>query len=119
MELSAKTLWPLFPLLLLVVVVCLTWALVRAVRNSRISWTGWLQGGALGSYLMAAITAIASESGAISPHIHRPFSLLTQILIVISVFRLWGQGERFLVVLNLVAWGAILSDTALHYLLAR
>ncbi|UCE64181.1 MAG: hypothetical protein JSU59_03285 [Nitrospirota bacterium] len=119
MELSAKTLWPLFPLLLLVVVVCLTWAFVRAIRNSKVPWTGWVQGGALGSYLMAAVTAIASESGAISAHVHRPFSLLSQIFIVISVFGLWGKGERLLVGLNLIAWGAILSDTALHYLLAR
>ena len=119
MELSAKTLWPLFPLLLLVVVVCLTWAFVKAVRRSKNSWTGWVQGGALGCYLMAAITAIASEGGAISAHIHRPFSLLSQIFILISVFCLWGKGERLLVGLNLTAWGAILSDTALHYLLAR
>jgi len=119
MELSAKTLWPLFPLLLLVVVVCLTWAFVKAVRSSKNSWTGWVQGGALGCYLMAAITAIASEGGAISAHIHRPFSLLSQVFILISVFCLWGKGERLLVGLNLTAWGAILSDTALHYLLAR
>jgi hypothetical protein len=119
MELSAKTLWPLFPLLLLVVVVCLTWAFVKAVRSSKNLWTGWVQGGALGCYLMAAMTAIASEGGAISPHIHRPFSLLSQVFILISVFLLWGKGERLLVGLNLTAWGAIVSDTALHYLLAR
>jgi hypothetical protein len=68
---------------------------------------------------MAAVTAIASESGALSAHIHRPFSFLSQIFIVISVFRLWGKGERLLVGLNLTAWGAILADNGLHYLLAR
>ena len=78
---------------------------------------GWIQGGALACYLMAAVTAIASESGALSAHIHRPFSLLAQILIIFSVYRLWGKGEKFLVGLNLIAWGAILSDTGLHYLL--
>jgi len=119
MEFSAKTLWPLFPLLLLVVVVCLTWAFVFAVRRSKISWTGWVQGGALGCYLLAAVTAIASEGGTLSANVHRPFSLLSQILILISVYRLWGQGERLIVALNLVAWGAILSDTALHYLLSH
>ena len=36
LELSAKTLWPLFPLLLLVVVVCLTWALVIVVRHKKV-----------------------------------------------------------------------------------
>lgn len=119
MELSAKTLWPLFPLLMLVVLVCLTWAFVGSVRSSKISWTGWIQGAALGSYLTAVITAIASESGAISAHIHRPFSVLSQVFIVFSVFRLWGREERLPVALNLIAWGAILCDTALHYLLAR
>lgn len=119
MELSAKTLWPLFPLFLLVAVTCLTWAFARAVRSSIVSGTAWIQGGALFSYLIAAVTAIASESGTLSVHIHRPFSLLSQIFIAVSVLRLWRKGESLLVGLNLIAWGAILSDTALHYLLAR
>ena len=92
------------------------------VRQSGSKFKNFLDGVAsgrrLGSYLLAAITAIASESGAISSHIHRPFSLLCQLLILISVFQLWGKGERVLVGLNLIAWGAILCDTALHFLLA-
>ncbi len=67
--------WPLFPLLLLVVVVCLTWATVYVVRKSRGATTIWLQSGALACYLLAAATAIASEKGLIHPDIHRPFSL--------------------------------------------
>ena len=119
MELSAKTLWPLFPLLLLVVVVCLTWALVLGLRHPGQTRVGWIQCGALGCYLLAAVTAIASEGGTISANVHRPFSLLTQVLIALALFRLWGRGQRTLVMLNLGAWAGILSDTALHYLLAR
>lgn len=119
MEFTARTLWPLFPLLLLVVVVCLMWAFVSAVRSSKDTWIAWVQGGALACYLLAAVTAIASETGAISANVHRPFSILAQILIVYAIYRLWGKGRRLLVGLNIAAWGAILSDTALHYLLAR
>jgi hypothetical protein len=118
MILSAKVLWPLFPLLLLIVVVCLTWALVHAVRRSSGSTTIWLQAGALGCYLLAAASAIASERGGMSANIHRPFSLLTQLAIALALFHLWSK-DRSLVRLNAAAWGAILADTALHYLLAR
>ncbi len=118
MVLSAKVLWPLFPLLLLVVVVCLTWAFVHVVRRSKGSTAVWLQGAALGGYLLAAVAAIASERGAMSANVHRPFSLLTQLLIALALFHMWGK-DRSLVTLNIVAWGAILADTALHYLLVR
>ena len=116
--LSAKVFWPLFPLLLLIVVVCLTWALVRAVRRSSGSTAIWLQAGALGCYLLAAISAVASERGGVSANIHRPFSLLTQLAIALALFHLWSK-DRSLVRLNIVAWGAILADTALHFLLVR
>jgi hypothetical protein len=118
MVLSAKVLWPLFPLLLLIVVVCLTWALVYVVRRSRGATAIWLQGAALGCYLSAAVAAIASERGAMSANIHRPFSLLTQLAIAVALFRVCGR-EQLLVVLNVGAWAAILADTALHYLLTR
>ena len=118
MVLSAKILWPLFPLLLLVVVICLTWALVHAVRRSSGSTAIWLQGAALGGYLLAAVAAIAGERGAISAHVHRPFSLLTQLAIALALFHMWGK-DRSLATLNVVAWGAILADTALHYVLTR
>ncbi len=118
MVLSAKVLWPLFPLLLLIVVVCLTWAMVYVVRRSRGATAIWLQGAALGCYLFAAVAAIASEQGAMSANIHRPFSLLTQLAIAVALFRVWGR-EQPLVILNIGAWTAILADTALHYLLTR
>nr|MBI3613823.1 hypothetical protein [Nitrospirota bacterium] len=118
MVLSAKVLWPLFPLLLLVVVVCLTWAFVHVVRRSRGATAVWLQGAALAGYLLAAAAAVASERGAMSAHVHRPFSLLTQLAIALALFHMWGK-DRSLTRLNVVAWGAILADTALHYLLIR
>ncbi|WP_447980362.1 hypothetical protein [Candidatus Nitrospira bockiana] len=114
--LSAKVLWPLFPLLLLVVVVCLTWALVRAVRRARGTAAVWLQAAALGCYLLAAFAAIASERGGMSRHVHRPFSLLTQLAIAVALYHVWPK-DRSLAALNIAAWGAILADTALHYLL--
>ena len=119
MELSAKTLWPLFPLLLLVVVVCLTAALVMVVRRKMDRPTIRIQAGALICYGLAAVTAIASEGGGISSHVHRPFSILTQVFIVWAIARAWRQQRRSLVVLNAVAWAAILGDAALHYLLIR
>ena len=119
MELSAKTLWPLFPLLLLVVVVCLTTALVVVVRRNMDRTTIWIQAGALACYGLAAVTAIASEGGGISAHVHRPFSILTQVLIAWAIVRCWGKQRRALVALNVTAWTAILADTALHYLLVR
>lgn len=118
MNLSAKTLWPLFPLLLLIVVVCLTWAMVRVVRRASGSTAIWLQAGALGCYVLAAVSAIASEAHVMSANIHRPFSLLAQLAIALALFHLWGK-DRSLVALNGVAWAAILADTALHYLLTR
>lgn len=119
MELSAKTLWPLFPLLLLVVVVCLTWALVAVVRRKMDRSTIWIQAGALTCYGLAAVTAIASESGGLSAHVHRPFSIVTQVLIVWAIIRYWGNPQaRALLVLNVTALAAILGDAALHYLLA-
>jgi hypothetical protein len=119
MVLSAKVLWPLFPLLLLVVITSLTWALVYTVRRSKGTTAIWLQAGALGFYLLAAVSAIASERGAVSAQIHRPFSLLTQVVLVVALYYSWGRGDRAPIALNLVAWSAILADTALHYLLAR
>jgi hypothetical protein len=118
MELSAKVLWPLFPLLLLIVVICLTWAMVLVVRRASGSTAIWLQAGALGCYALAAVSAIASERGAVSAHLHRPFSLLAQLAIALALFHLWGK-DRSLVALNSVAWAAILADTALHYVLTR
>ena len=114
--LSAKVLWPLFPILLLVVTVSLTWALVRAVRLAQGNTSIWLQGLALTCYVLATVAAVASERGALSRNAHRPFSLLTQILIAAALFHVWKR-DRSLAALNLVAWGAILTDTALHYLL--
>ena len=62
MVLSAKVFWPLFPLLMLVVIVALTWALLYAVRRSKGTTTVWLQSAALGFYLLAAVAALAPSA---------------------------------------------------------
>ncbi|HJU04854.1 MAG TPA: hypothetical protein VJ692_06840, partial [Nitrospiraceae bacterium] len=59
-----------------------------------------------------------SERGGVSANVHRPFSLLTQLAIALALFHVW-QRDRSLRMLNVVAWAAILADTALHYVLTR
>jgi hypothetical protein len=61
--LDAKVWWPLFPLLLLIVVTCLTWGLVLVVRGRKDVRATWLQIGAFSCYMLAAVSAIASERG--------------------------------------------------------
>jgi hypothetical protein len=104
---------------MLVVIVALTWALVYAVRRSKGRMAISLQAIALGCCVLAAVAALASERRAISAHVHRPFSFLTQLAIAAALYYLWRRGERRLVVLNITAWAAILADTALHYLMTR
>lgn len=116
---DAKVLWPLFPLLLLVVVVCLTSALVRAFRHPEAAPFRWVQVGAFGCYLAAATAAIASEGGRASVNLHRPFSILAQMCIVVALVMARRRIDRTMLWLNVVAWGAILADTALHFLLRR
>ncbi|MFQ5991656.1 MAG: hypothetical protein ACE5NA_04380 [Nitrospiraceae bacterium] len=115
MRLDPSVFWPVFPLLLLVVVVCLTWALVHVVRQARGTTAIWLQAVALASYLLAAAAAIASERDAVSVNLHRPFSIFTQLVIVLVLFHVWKK-DRSLTALNGAAWAAILADTALHYI---
>lgn len=117
--LDAKLWWPLFPLLLLLVVVCLTWALVLAVRGRYGRKARWLQIGAFTCYLLAATSAIASERGVVSANLHRPFSLATQLCLVLALIHHWKSAQRSLRWLNAMAWGGILADTALHSLMIR
>jgi hypothetical protein len=117
--LDAKVWWPLFPLLLLLVIVSLTWALVVVIRRGHQGQGRWLQIGAFSCYLLAAVSAIASERGFVSAHLHRPFSLLTQVCLLLALIHHWKHGHRSLVRLNALAWGGILADTALHVLMVR
>ncbi|MBM4119653.1 MAG: hypothetical protein ACKOBZ_02790 [Nitrospira sp.] len=110
--------WPLFPLLMLIVIVCLTWAMVRVVRRAQGTTAVCLQAAALVCYLLAAMAALASEARLMPDFIHRPFSLLVQLAIALALFHLWGK-DRLMVALNSVAWAAILADTALHFILHR
>jgi hypothetical protein len=116
--LDAKVWWPLFPLLLLLVIVCLTWALVVAVRHADTRGK-WLQIGAVTCYVLAAVSAIASERGAVSANLHRPFSLATQLCLLLALLHHWKSPQRSLRWLNAMAWGGILADTALHVLMVR
>ena len=88
--LDAKIWWPLFPLLLLIVVVALTWALVLAVRGENDARARWLQIGAVTCYVLAAASAIASERGFVSANLHRPFSILTQLCLFGALLHHWN-----------------------------
>ena len=117
-SLSGKVWWPLFPVLLLVVVVALSAAVVWAVRRKATRTDVLVQILTLLCYLLTAVVAMASERGTVSPHLHRLPSLLTQGLILTQLVRLWHRdGGRPLRILNMVAWGGILADTALHDLI--
>lgn len=117
--LDGRIWWPLFPLLLLVVVVSLTWALVAAVRGGQRGKALWLQIGAFGCYLMAAVSAVASERGAVPVNLHRPFSLATQLCLLLLILHHRKGASSRLMWLNAIAWAGILADTALHYLVVR
>lgn len=115
--LDPKLWWPLFPLLLLVVVVCLTWALVRVVQRRDSTPAIWFQVAAFSAYLMAAVAAMAGERGAASVNLHRPFSLLAQVSIGVAMYYYWRAGRVSQFWINGTAWGAILLDTLLHYVM--
>jgi hypothetical protein len=121
MSMDARVWWPLFPLLLLVVITALSAAVVWVIRTKAPTPDLVMQLFALGCYLFTAVVAIASEGGGRVPaHFHRIPSLLTQAIIIAQLVRTWPRAEaRLLRVFNLIAWGAILADTALHYVMAR
>jgi hypothetical protein len=120
-SLDARVWWPLFPLLLLVVVVALSAGLVWVIRKKAPIPDVVMQSLALSAYLFTAVVAIASEGGGRVPiYVHRLPSLLTQALLVAQLVRIWRRADaKPLRVYNLVALGAILADTSLHYLMVR
>jgi hypothetical protein len=116
--LSGKVWWPLFPLLLLVVVVALSAAVVWTVRRKAPQADIVVQVLALVCYIFTAVVAVASEGGSISPAVHRLPSLMTQGVILAQLMRIWKRaGTQPLRTFNIIAWAAILADTALHYLI--
>lgn len=116
--LNAKVWWPLFPLLLLLVVLALSAAIVLVIKRKSSKTDVVLQIFALGCYLVTAVVAMASEGGTLSPHVHRLPSLVTQALLLAQLVRIWHREHaRTLRTLNLIAWGGILADTALHFLI--
>ncbi|TSA02094.1 MAG: hypothetical protein D4R81_05270 [Nitrospiraceae bacterium] len=115
--LNAKVWWPLFPVLLLLVVIALSAAIVLVVKRKASKTDVVLQVLTLVCYLFTAVVAMASEGGTLSPHVHRLPSLVTQALLLAQLVRIWHrEGARPLRTLNLIAWGGILADTALHFL---
>lgn len=117
--LDAKIWWPLFPLLLLVVLICLTWALVLVVRGASDARARWLQIGAFSCYGLAAVAAIGSERGLVSANLHRPFSILAQLCLFGALLHHWNGPRPALRWLNGLAWAGILADGALHFLMVR
>jgi len=115
--LNGKVWWPLFPLLLLLVVTALSAAVIWAVKEKAAKTDVVLQVLALVCYLFTAVVAMASENGSLSPHVHRLPSLLTQAILLAQLVRIWSRDAHTLRTLNLIAWGGILTDTALHYLI--
>jgi hypothetical protein len=120
-SLDPRVWWPLFPLMLLVVVVALSAALVWVIRKKAPTTDVVMQSLALLAYLLTAAVAMASEGGGRMPvYVHRLPSLVTQALLVAQLVRIWRRADATpLRVYNLVAWGAILGDTGLHYVMAR
>jgi hypothetical protein len=120
-SLDARVWWPLFPLMLLVVVVALSAGLVWVIRKKAPTTDVVMQSLALAAYLFTAVVAVASEGGGRVPvYVHRLPSLLTQAVLVVQLVRIWRRADaKPLRLYNLVAWGAILADTGLHYLMAR
>jgi hypothetical protein len=119
--LDPRVWWPLFPLLLLIVVATLSASVVWAIRTKAPTRDLVIQVLALSAYLFTAVVAIASEGGGRVPaYAHRLPSLLTQGILLAQLVRIWKRADaKPLRVFNLIAWGAILTDTALHYLMAR
>ncbi len=79
-----------------------------------------IQSLALAAYLLTAVVAIASEGGRVPVYVHRLPSLVTQVLLMAQLVRTWRRADaKPLRVYNLMAWGAILADMSLHYLMAR
>ena len=46
-------------------------------------------------------------------------ALQDQIPYLLSIYQVWGQGQRKILILNVIGWAAILVDTALHFILVR
>ncbi|MGQ0694322.1 MAG: hypothetical protein ACT4OL_01945 [Nitrospiraceae bacterium] len=89
------------------------------VRRGEKGTGRWLQIGAFTCYFLAALSAIASERGVVSAHLHRPFSLLTQLCLLLALIHYWRHSHRSLLWLNAVAWAGIVADTSLHVLMVR
>ncbi|MCG3114543.1 MAG: hypothetical protein LLH30_02565 [Candidatus Manganitrophus sp. SA1] len=110
---SVKVWWPLFPLLFLIVLVCLITALVRVKRRGGTTRNGWLALSlALFFYLM---TWVVGEMG--MRWLHMPVSNIAELFILFNIVYFTRMGWKDIAWLNVVALVAIAADFALHYIL--
>lgn len=110
---SVKVWWPLFPLLFLIVLICLITALVRAKRRGATTGKEWLVlSFAIFFYLM---TWVVGEMG--MRHLHMPVSNIAEFFILFNIFYFARKGWKDIAWLHGVALAAIAADFALHFIL--
>ncbi|MBI1822580.1 MAG: hypothetical protein HY200_04950 [Nitrospirae bacterium] len=106
-----KDWWPLFPLLFLIVLLCLIAALIRLYRSghgNRIEWIG-LQGALLFYFLTFAVGRWR--------WLHAPISHIAEVFILFNILYFFNVGKTRIAWLNLSALLAIGADFALHHIL--
>jgi hypothetical protein len=106
---SAKVWWPLFPLLLVIVITCLITTLVRLPKGGKPARKEWML---LSSALFFYILTFAL--GRWRP-LHMFVSDIAEILIAYNAG--YFRNRKDITRLNLIALAAILADFALHYIL--
>jgi hypothetical protein len=107
----AKTWWPLFPLLFLIVLFCLITAVIRLYQSGKGSRTEWigLQGALVFYFLTFALGRWR--------WLHMPMSNIAELFILFNIFYFFKIEKNRIAWLNLTALLAITADFALHYIL--
>lgn len=108
---QAKTWWPLFPFLFLIVLASLMTALVRLNRagnGSRIEWIS-LQGALIFYFLTFAFGRWR--------WLHMPISNIAELFIIFNIFYFFYKNRNGIAWLNVTALLAIFADFGLHHLL--
>ena len=110
-SMSVKTWWPLFPLLFLIVITCLSAAIVKLYRSGNGTRTEWfgLQGALLFYFLTFALGRWR--------WLHMPMSNLAEIFILFNIITFFRHNRSKIALMNAIALAAIGSDFALHHLL--
>lgn len=111
MTLSAKTWWPLFPLLFILVLTCLISAIIRLARGGKVTRREWIP------LLLALIFYFLTFALGRWRWLHMPMSNIAELIILYNAFYFFRKGRRDIAWLNIIALLAILLDFALHYIL--